>query len=76
MPDPIVIVEGLQKTFVHMGRPLDVLRGIDLRIDQGEVEGLKAFGRHFLLKTSLARKIGVKVAVLAGLITQAEADKL
>ena len=37
MSEPIVSVEGVQKTFVHMGRPLDVLRGIDLRIDQGEV---------------------------------------
>ncbi len=37
MAEPIVVVEGLHKTFVHMGRPLDVLRGIDLKIDQGEI---------------------------------------
>ena len=28
MPE-LVVVEGLYKTFLHMGRPLDVLRGID-----------------------------------------------
>jgi len=37
MSEPIVAVEALKKTFVHMGRPLDVLRGIDLTIAKGEV---------------------------------------
>ncbi len=34
---PLIEVRGLQKSFVHMGRRLDVLRGIDISIDQGEV---------------------------------------
>src|SRR4051794_36070101 len=34
---PIIIVEDLHKNFVHMGRKLQVLRGIDITIDQGEV---------------------------------------
>ena len=34
---PLIVVEDLKKTFVHMGRQLDVLRGIDMTIDAGEV---------------------------------------
>lgn len=45
-------------------------------IDNGEVKGLKAFGRHYLVKTSLARKVGPKLAVLAGIISEAEAAAL
>jgi lipoprotein-releasing system ATP-binding protein len=37
MPTPLVVVEDLRKTFVHMGRELHVLRGIDIVINQGEV---------------------------------------
>ncbi len=37
MGTPLVVVEDLRKAFVHMGRELHVLRGIDLTIDQGEV---------------------------------------
>src|SRR5690606_17030941 len=37
MGTPLVVVEDLKKTFVHMGRELHVLRGIDITIDQGEV---------------------------------------
>jgi lipoprotein-releasing system ATP-binding protein len=37
MSEPIVVAKGVRKTFVHMGRSLEVLRGIDLTIDAGEV---------------------------------------
>ena len=37
MAQPLVIVENLHKVFVHMGRELSVLRGIELTIDQGDV---------------------------------------
>jgi lipoprotein-releasing system ATP-binding protein len=37
MAEPIVVIEKLHKTFVHLGRKLDVLRGIDLIIRQGEI---------------------------------------
>ena len=37
MAEPLVVVENLHKTFVHMGRELHVLRGIDLNIEQGDV---------------------------------------
>ncbi|MFP6685642.1 MAG: ATP-binding cassette domain-containing protein, partial [Polyangiaceae bacterium] len=33
----LIVVEALVKSFMHMGRKLDVLRGIDLTIAQGEV---------------------------------------
>jgi lipoprotein-releasing system ATP-binding protein len=34
---PLIEVVDLYKSFVHMGRKLNVLRGIDITIDQGEV---------------------------------------
>jgi lipoprotein-releasing system ATP-binding protein len=34
---PLIVVEDLHKSFVHMGRKLHVLRGIDMTIEQGEV---------------------------------------
>jgi lipoprotein-releasing system ATP-binding protein len=37
MPKPLVTISGLTKSFVHMGRELHVLKGIDLVIDQGDV---------------------------------------
>jgi lipoprotein-releasing system ATP-binding protein len=35
--DALVLIEGLNKSFQHMGRTLDVLRGIDLNIYAGEI---------------------------------------
>jgi lipoprotein-releasing system ATP-binding protein len=34
---PLVSVRGVHKSFDHMGRNLEVLRGIDLSIDEGEI---------------------------------------
>jgi lipoprotein-releasing system ATP-binding protein len=34
---PLVVVEDLRKSFLHMGHELQVLRGIDLSIGEGEV---------------------------------------
>jgi lipoprotein-releasing system ATP-binding protein len=37
MAEPLVAIRNLTKTFMHMGRELHVLRGIDLDIHHGEV---------------------------------------
>jgi lipoprotein-releasing system ATP-binding protein len=34
---PLVSIRGVHKSFDHMGRNLEVLRGIDLSIDEGEI---------------------------------------
>ena len=34
---PLVVARDVRKSFQHMGRTLDVLKGIDLQIDEGEV---------------------------------------
>lgn len=36
----LVVAKGVHKSFQHMGRTLDVLRGIDLELREGEVLGL------------------------------------
>jgi lipoprotein-releasing system ATP-binding protein len=35
--EPLVFIEGIEKQFQHMGRSLEVLKGIDLTIDQGQI---------------------------------------
>jgi lipoprotein-releasing system ATP-binding protein len=35
--DALVLIEGLTKSFQHMGRTLDVLRGIDLNVYSGQI---------------------------------------
>ena len=37
MAEALVVIEDLKKSFQHMGRTLDVLRGIDLNIYAGEI---------------------------------------
>jgi lipoprotein-releasing system ATP-binding protein len=56
MGEPLVVVENLKKTFVHMGRPLEVLRGIDIRIDEGEL--LSIVGSSGAGKSTLLHCIG------------------
>lgn len=37
MAEPLVVIEGIEKQFLHMGRALEVLKGIDLTIEQGQI---------------------------------------
>ncbi len=51
-PTPLIVVEDLHKTFFHLGRQLQVLRGIDLTIPQGDVcaiVGASGAGKSTLL---------------------------
>ena len=40
MPAPLVVAKDVRKSFEHMGRTLEVLRGIDLTIHEGEMVGV------------------------------------
>jgi lipoprotein-releasing system ATP-binding protein len=40
VPEPIVVASKVQKSFRHMGRTLEVLRGVDLEIRDGEMLGV------------------------------------
>lgn len=53
---PLVNIEGLSKSFEHMGRTLEVLRDINLRIDQGEL--LSIVGPSGAGKSTLLHCIG------------------
>ncbi|KPK13709.1 MAG: ABC transporter ATP-binding protein [Myxococcales bacterium SG8_38] len=52
MPDPLVTLQHVTKTFEHEGRPLEVLKGIDLEIERGEmvtIVGPSGAGKSTLL---------------------------
>ncbi len=52
MTDPLVTVQNVTKTFEHEGRSLEVLKGIDLEIDSGEmvtIVGPSGAGKSTLL---------------------------
>ncbi len=72
MSEPIVVVEGLEKTFVHMGRPLAVLRGVDLTIDQGEIVAI--VGKSGAGKSTLLHIIGTLDVPSKGRIKLANDD--
>ncbi len=54
--EALVIIEDLKKSFQHMGRTLDVLKGIDLNIYQGQV--LSIVGPSGAGKSTLLHCIG------------------
>ena len=56
MAEALVLIEGLEKSFQHMGRRLDVLRGIDLNIYAGEI--LCIVGQSGAGKSTLLHCIG------------------
>ena len=56
MPDALVIIEDLKKSFQHMGRTLDVLKGIDLKIHAGQI--LAIVGQSGAGKSTLLHCMG------------------
>jgi len=56
MPEPLVTIEDLKKSFQHMGRTLDVLKGIDLTIYAGQI--LAIVGQSGAGKSTLLHCIG------------------
>jgi lipoprotein-releasing system ATP-binding protein len=65
--EPLVSVAGVRKTFHHLGRPLEVLRGIDLEIGAGEV--IAIVGPSGAGKSTLLHCIGTLDLPTAGAIT-------
>src|SRR5690606_3222646 len=66
MNEPLVVIEGLEKSFEHMGQTLNVLRGIDLTIAAGEI--LSIVGPSGAGKSTLLHCIGTLDLPTAGKI--------
>jgi lipoprotein-releasing system ATP-binding protein len=62
----LVRVQNLKKSYRHMGRALDVLKGIDLSVDQGEV--LAIVGKSGAGKSTLLYCIGTLDLPSSGVI--------
>jgi lipoprotein-releasing system ATP-binding protein len=63
---PLVVATNVKKSFQHMGRTLEVLRGIDLTINEGEMIGI--VGQSGAGKSTLLHCIGTLDIVSAGSI--------
>lgn len=64
MPKPLVVASNVKKTFLHMGSSLDVLQGIDLTIDEGELVGI--VGQSGAGKSTFLHCIGTLDVVSTG----------
>ncbi|MBX3191699.1 MAG: ABC transporter ATP-binding protein [Labilithrix sp.] len=63
---PLVVAADVKKSFQHMGRTLEVLRGIDLTINEGEMVGI--VGQSGAGKSTLLHCIGTLDVVTSGSI--------
>jgi len=61
---PLVIASNVRKSFLHMGRSLEVLQGIDLTIDEGELVGI--VGQSGAGKSTFLHCIGTLDVITAG----------
>lgn len=61
---PLVVARDVKKSFQHMGRTLEVLRGIDLTIEEGEMVGI--VGQSGAGKSTLLHCIGTLDIVSSG----------
>ena len=64
MSRPVVAARDVKKSFQHMGRTLDVLRGIDLTIEEGEMVGI--VGQSGAGKSTLLHCIGTLDVITSG----------
>ena len=64
MANALVIAENVKKSFEHMGRTLEVLRGIDLAIHEGEIVGV--VGQSGAGKSTFLHCIGTLDVVTSG----------
>jgi lipoprotein-releasing system ATP-binding protein len=65
-PKPLVVAADVKKSFQHMGRTLEVLCGIDLTINEGEMVGI--VGQSGAGKSTLLHCIGTLDIVSSGSI--------
>src|SRR3954471_1418747 len=65
-PQPLVVAANVKKSFQHMGRTLEVLRGIDLTINEGEMVGI--VGQSGAGKSTLLHCIGTLDVATSGSI--------
>ena len=78
---PLVSTKDVRKSFVHMGRTLEVLKGIDLQIDEGEVASV--VGQSGAGKSTLLHCIGTldiptsgSISIAGEEITQLNSSRL
>jgi len=69
VPQGLVTASNVKKSFVHMGRTLEVLRGIDLEIEAGEIVGV--VGQSGAGKSTLLHCMGTLDVPTSGTITVA-----
>lgn len=67
---PLVVIRELHKSFLHMGRALEVLKGIDLEIHEGEVVAI--VGKSGAGKSTLLQCIGTLDMPSTGIIRLGE----
>ncbi|MEO0323887.1 MAG: ABC transporter ATP-binding protein [Myxococcota bacterium] len=64
---PLVVAEGVRKTFLHEGNEVEVLKGVDLRIGAGEM--VSVVGRSGAGKSTLLHLLGTLDLPTSGAIT-------
>lgn len=64
MGTPLVVANNVKKSFMHMGRSLEVLQGIDLTIDEGEIVGI--VGQSGAGKSTFLHCIGTLDVITSG----------
>jgi lipoprotein-releasing system ATP-binding protein len=72
VPSPLVVATQVQKSFRHMGRTLEVLRGVDLEISDGEM--MCIVGPSGAGKSTLLHCIGTLDVPTAGSIRLADEE--